>query len=227
MTARERILKRLNTRQAQQRTTQLETYQPRKPEHQNKAELIKRFVSELELHQASVIQISQSQRKETLAKLAKEKALERWLLGYGEDFHASIANILSDFSNSVHVEHFDREIESLKDTLFKHIDVAITQVAAGIAETGTLVLTPSASEPRTLSLIPPIHIAIIQTKQLVPTLNDALKLVEKKYQSTLPTNVLFVSGPSKTADIQQTLAYGAHGPKELIVIIEDEGPSNS
>nr|WP_306288151.1 LUD domain-containing protein [Pseudoalteromonas sp. WY3] len=54
-------------------------------------------------------------------------------------------------------------------------------------------------------------------KTLYPTFSELLE--KEQWHNKLPTNVVFISGPSKTADIQQTLAYGAHGPKELIVLI--------
>jgi L-lactate dehydrogenase complex protein LldG len=80
-------------------------------------------------------------------------------------------------------------------------------------------------EPRTLSLVPPIHFALLDAATIHPTF-DAL--VSENWAAGLPTNALLISGPSKTADIQQTLAYGAHGPKELVVlVINAEGEAMS
>ena len=87
---------------------------------------------------------------------------------------------------------------------------------AGIAETGTLVVESSPQVPRTLSLVPPVHVVVIDEDSVVGSLHQALAHYENK---SLPTNLIFISGPSKTADIQQTLAYGAHGPRELIVYL--------
>ena len=68
-----------------------------------------------------------------------------------------------------------------------------------------------------MSLVPPVHIVIVDGEKMYPDLSSLIKA--EKWQDKLPTNVLLISGPSKTADIQQTLAYGAHGPKELIVLL--------
>jgi L-lactate dehydrogenase complex protein LldG len=68
-----------------------------------------------------------------------------------------------------------------------------------------------------MSLVPPIHFALLDAGQLYDTLFAAI--VGQGWSARLPTNALLVSGPSKTADIQVTLAYGAHGPKELIVLL--------
>ena len=76
-----------------------------------------------------------------------------------------------------------------------------------------------------MSLVPPIHFALLDAGKLYDTLFEAM--VEQGWSDALPTNALLVSGPSKTADIQVTLAYGAHGPKELIVLLlvdEEETP---
>ena len=76
-----------------------------------------------------------------------------------------------------------------------------------------------------MSLVPPIHFAVLDADQLHDTLFDAMSA--QRWSDDMPTNALLVSGPSKTADIQVTLAYGAHGPKELIVLLlvnEEEVP---
>jgi L-lactate dehydrogenase complex protein LldG len=109
------------------------------------------------------------------------------------------------------------QIEEIKADLFHHIDAGFTQARGAIAETGTLIVWPSEAEPRTLSLVPPIHFALLDARSIHPTFFDALRTED--WAAGLPTNALLISGPSKTADIQQTLAYGAHGPKELIVLV--------
>jgi L-lactate dehydrogenase complex protein LldG len=106
----------------------------------------------------------------------------------------------------------------MKETLFYTIDASLTEAAAAIADTGTLLLLPSIAEPRTMSLVPPVHVALLRTSSLVSNFNDLI--VQQQWpDNALPTNALLISGPSKTADIQQTLAYGAHGPKALIVLL--------
>ena len=86
-----------------------------------------------------------------------------------------------------------------------------------IAATGSIVLWPDSDEPRSLSLVPPVHFVIVDAHKMYA---DFITLMaEQRWGGGLPTNVVLISGPSKTADIQQTLAYGAHGPKELIVLL--------
>ncbi|MCR6701331.1 MAG: lactate utilization protein [Dokdonella sp.] len=105
--------------------------------------------------------------------------------------------------------------------LFDGIDAGITTTRGGIVETGTLIVWPDRREPRTLSLVPPVHIAVLRASTLFADLFAAIDA--QGWSGSLPTNALLVTGPSKTADIQRLLVYGAHGPKELvIVLIRDE-----
>ena len=68
-----------------------------------------------------------------------------------------------------------------------------------------------------MSRVPPVHIALFDASCLYENFYQAIS--QEGWANGLPTNSLLISGPSKTADIQQTLAYGAHGPKELIVLV--------
>jgi L-lactate dehydrogenase complex protein LldG len=100
-------------------------------------------------------------------------------------------------------------------------DVGISRAQAGIAETGTLLLDSSRERHRLVSLVPPVHIAILHANQIVGTLGEALALLRQGEQVTpLAT---FVTGPSRTADIELTLAIGVHGPQELFVIVTGSG----
>ncbi|MFP5511857.1 MAG: lactate utilization protein C [Alphaproteobacteria bacterium] len=112
---------------------------------------------------------------------------------------------------------YDRPLEDLKPQLFESIEAGLTTTRGAIAETGSLILWPTADEPRTLSLVPHIHIALLRTDALYDTFLLAMR--EQRWADGMPTNALLVSGPSKTADIEQTLAYGVHGPKRLVVLV--------
>lgn len=113
---------------------------------------------------------------------------------------------------------YDQAIEDWKQDLFTATPAAFTRARSAIAETGTLILWPTPDEPRTMSLVPPLHIVLLDATALHPTFHAAM--LAEGWREGLPTNALLISGPSKTADIQQTLAYGAHGPKELVVLIQ-------
>ena len=96
-------------------------------------------------------------------------------------------------------------------------DVGITTAQAAIAETGTLVLDSADECHRLVSLVPPVHIAIVDASRIVRTLGEALNLLRDGKE--ISPAVTFITGPSRTADIELTLTIGVHGPQELYVIV--------
>ncbi|HEX2269069.1 MAG TPA: LUD domain-containing protein [Pyrinomonadaceae bacterium] len=100
--------------------------------------------------------------------------------------------------------------------LFKY-DAGITMAQAGIAETGTLVLDSSVERNRLVSLVPPVHIAILDASRIYQTLGETLAALQNGEQ--VSPAITFITGPSRTADIELTLAIGVHGPQELYVIV--------
>ena len=101
-----------------------------------------------------------------------------------------------------------------------NFDVGISAAQAGIAETGTLVLDSSRERNRLVSLVPPVHIAILNASVIVQTLGEALSRLRQSEE--VSPIVTLVTGPSRTADIELTLAIGVHGPQELYVIVNND-----
>jgi L-lactate dehydrogenase complex protein LldG len=97
-------------------------------------------------------------------------------------------------------------------------DVAITGVDYLIAETGTIIMLARPEQPRTASLLPPVHIAIADRSQILPDLFD---LYDRLDPQCLPSCVTHITGPSKTGDIELKLVTGVHGPGEVHVIVID------
>lgn len=112
---------------------------------------------------------------------------------------------------------YAQPVETFKERLFDSIGAGITTTLGGIAHTGSLILWPTPEEPRLLSLVPPVHVALLRADRLYDTFWQAM--TANRWSQGMPTNALLVSGPSKTADIEQTLAYGVHGPKRLVVVV--------
>lgn len=106
------------------------------------------------------------------------------------------------------------------DDLFNY-DVGITTAQAAIAETGTLVLEAESERHRLVSLLPPVHIAIVYARDIVLTIGDALSQLHRDDPKEMSRAITFITGPSRTADIELTLTIGVHGPKELYVIVID------
>jgi len=104
--------------------------------------------------------------------------------------------------------------------------VGITGAFAAIAETGTLMLLSGPHTPATVSLLPETHIAVVERARIVATMEEAWDRLRAEH-AALPRAVTFISGPSRTADIEQTITLGAHGPYRVFIIVVDDGPTSA
>lgn len=96
-------------------------------------------------------------------------------------------------------------------------DVGISECDALIAQTGTVLVTSRSSGGRALSCLPPHHVVIARREQMVADLPAAMALVKQRYGSNYPSMISFITGPSRTGDIERILVLGAHGPKKLTI----------
>jgi L-lactate dehydrogenase complex protein LldG len=183
---------------------------------QDTALRIELFCSRMSAVCAEVRVVAREHWVEELKQLCREKAFSNLLFSPNAPLGMEIS---SAWQGKALPQLISREqaIEEWKNELFFDIDAAITSTRGGIAETGTLILWPTKDEPRSYSLVPPVHIAVVDGKQLYATFAEALE--KEQWQKGMPTNALLISGPSKSADIEQTLAYGVHGPTELIILL--------
>ncbi len=112
---------------------------------------------------------------------------------------------------------------------FFRADVGISGANVVAAQTGTIFILENEGNARFSTNAPPIHVCIVGFEKVVPTLDDAFKVIEvlPAYATgvLMPSYVSMITGPSKTADIEKRLIYGVHGPKELHVIFIDNGRS--
>ena len=97
-------------------------------------------------------------------------------------------------------------------------DAAITECDALIAQTGGVAVTSRSAGGRALSVLPPHHVVIARREQLVADLPSAFALLQQKYAPDFPSMISFITGPSRTGDIERILVLGAHGPKKLTVL---------
>jgi L-lactate dehydrogenase complex protein LldG len=95
----------------------------------------------------------------------------------------------------------------------------VTACEALVAQTGSVLVTSRSSGGRALSVLPPHHVVIASREQLVPDLSAAFELLRRKYEGNFPSAISFITGPSRTGDIERILVLGAHGPKRLTVLL--------
>lgn len=128
-------------------------------------------------------------------------------LYYGEDFLTGLLkNIRIKLTNN---------IEDIADC-----DAAVTGCEVLVTRHGTIVCS-SKTGGRKSMVAPHVHIVIATNSQLVYSIKEALAYLNEKYGNDMPSMISFITGPSRTADIEKTLIYGAHGPKELYLFMLD------
>jgi len=101
------------------------------------------------------------------------------------------------------------------------VDLGVTGAAYGIAATGTLVLDAGRAGGRSWSLVPPVHLAILRRSNLVATAADVWRKLPERFPDGPASQMVFVSGPSKSADIEFTLTIGVHGPRHVWMVLVD------
>ena len=182
----------------------------------DRAALKLRFITELErVHGTAHPAEDEADARRILLGLLRDKQVKR--LTQWEDF--ALPFRIADDVRSLGIETMRGQMRELAAA-----DVGVTGAACAIAATGTLVLEMGEGRTRAASLLPPVHIALIRANQLVPRLEDYISQQRKQGLQAFHegSNVVLLTGASRTADIEMNVVYGAHGPLELHVIIIDD-----
>lgn len=189
--------------------------------------LVERFKAEFvriggKLYHATDASNLQQVINEILANLGASKIVA-WSRTDGE-----ITDLLDSFDGTGIVVH--REGKGIDQELFVReaatADVGITSVDYALADTATLVLMSAEGRPRCVSLLPPVHLAILPSGRILPGLDEFFRVLGQETEPVgqqLSSAVTFITGPSRTADIELTLVVGVHGPQQLhVVLLDDE-----
>ncbi len=216
--SRSRILERLHGIHSQSRFTDHPEITETQSPSWTAEEKISRLKSMMESVHSEIHCCSERDFDTVFRKVADEKSIASLLYAKNTQLGSRIHLLKQSTPEKMpELVNYDVTIETMKKRIFS-IDASITETLGGIAETGSLILWPSRDEPRLMSLIPPIHLAVLQAEKIYNTFSEAID--EGRWaEKGMPTNALLISGPSKTADIEQTLVYGVHGPKQLVVFI--------
>ena len=182
--------------------------------NENTTQRVSRLRAALESVKTEVHDTTAGTWVELLLGIAAAKGLRNLLIGtdtpHGAELEARQPANLS-------LKRYTESIDSWRDVLFDEVDASLTLAKSAIAEIGSIILWPTPSEPRLMSLVPSVHFVLLDVGSIHSDFHSAI--TTEGWKDRLPTNALLICGPSKTADIQQTLAYGAHGPRELVVLL--------
>ena len=131
----------------------------------------------------------------TLCSVLDQKQIRKILYGAKTGLVKELGKLKQESTEMIpELIDYKDPIEESKDLLFE-IDAAITTTRGGIAETGSLILWPTPDEPRLMSLVPPIHIAVLYASDIYSTFREAM--ISENWSSEMPTNAILISGPSK------------------------------
>ena len=145
-----------------------------------------------------------------LADLARAKGWKRLAYHAHADTSALTAGLACE-TWSVEQDFDKQRLESC--------DAGLTTCEAIVAQTGSILVSSVTNGGRALSILPHVHVVVGRADQVVGDLTDAFALMRARHGERLPSMLSFITGPSRTGDIERILVLGAHGPKELVLIL--------
>jgi len=215
--SRERILGRLYNAQQYGR----DAYIPQKKvwniKNRSKEENIAEFTERMSAVRTEVFRAKGTAWVAELQKLVEERGQKTLLYAPTTPTGKALAENWKKKS-SCKLVTWEGSVEEYKEELFA-CDGAVTGCLGGIAESAAVILWPTVEEPRLMSIVPPLHVVVVEASKIYTSFQDAIKKL--KWNTVIPTNALLISGPSKTADIELILQFGVHGPTDLMVFITE------
>jgi L-lactate dehydrogenase complex protein LldG len=216
MQAREEILSRLKT--VRKNTPAARPAKPALSEiNLDKKQLLQRFTSELN---AQIGTVYQAKDKEDalgiLSEIASAEGFTSVLATSGDIYGVDIRAFGSQNNVSVSMVQDFSDRKAFRESAFT-VDAGITSADFAVAETGTLGMIFHKDQPRLVSIVPPVHVAIVPVDKLYPVYENVIEQVFKNADK-IPSQFCFITGPSSTSDIQGVNFKGMHGPVKIFVI---------
>ncbi len=173
----------------------------------NKGDKFENFLTNLANNKTEVIRCEEGKLvekiKEILAKLGSKKLLHSSNLPFD----------VNEFENIEKIS-YDKSVNEMSETLF-NCDTSIIQAKLGVSNLG-IFCTSSDEQPRLMSLLPQNCIVLLKKEDVVESMNEAYEVLSKNKR---PTNIVYIAGPSRTADIELILVLGVHGPQRVYGLV--------
>ncbi|HJV45206.1 MAG TPA: lactate utilization protein C [Bacillota bacterium] len=188
-------------------------------EGKTQEDLIQQFMDNLEALNTPVDRIYRSEITSTLESVLQGFGVKSTIFWDDQVFHdLKLADHLREKGiKTVEWNTTGSPMELRREAA--QVDLGIAWGDIGLAETGTVVLFNGGGRGRVVSLLPPAFLCILSEKSIVPRLTQAVQQVHSKIPDGLPSCINFITGPSRTGDIEMDLALGVHGPGKVYVIL--------
>lgn len=159
-------------------------------------------------NRAELIECSEAEISSKINEILKKEELGSIL----------VSSNLSALQIEGNVIAYDKQMEELKDELFS-TDCAILHADYGVSNLGIICVVSSHEQPRLLSLITRACIMLLKKETILGNMSEVFGAIKEQYPQALPSNILFIAGPSRTADIELQVVFGVHGPQKTYVIL--------
>ncbi len=175
----------------------------------NDGDLVKNFIENLIANKSEVVQCDEKDLKEIVLQSLKDFGAKK-ILHYN-----NLPFDVNDFEKEAELIKYNKSANDFGKDLFD-CDISIIQARYGISNLGIFCIT-SDEQPRLMSLLPQSCIVLLKKENIIESINHAHEEIAK--QEKLPTNIVFIAGPSRTADIELQVVLGVHGPQKVKVIL--------
>jgi L-lactate dehydrogenase complex protein LldG len=185
-----------------------------------RARLGSRFIQQVEAVSGRVVKATtEAAACAAIGSLCRERGVSRIAIGaaVSPDLSSALAGLAKGGSEQVACGPIREQDRASTREQAARCELGIAEAHYAIAATGTLAVIANASNPPSLSLLPPISVVIVKVDNIVDDLASALRLLKPEISNG--AQLTLITGPSRTADIEKRIVLGVHGPKELLVIL--------
>lgn len=173
-------------------------------------DLVEEYIARTTENKANVIKTNLSNLEKNINEIIQKENVKNLIYPNGLPINLDEIKINNKFK-------FDKPIESFKTELFNY-DTSIINANSAVSSHGVFCVISSKIQPRLLSLTPKLCIVLLKKENIVKSLSAAFNDI-KKQNETIPTNILFISGPSRTSDIELKTVMGVHGSQIVYVLV--------
>lgn len=176
----------------------------------DEADIYTEFTTRIVENKSFLVESSLENLKTDIENIFKKEGVTNLIYPNGLPLDVDNIEIANKFK-------FDKEIEEFKEDIFNY-DVSIVKSIYAVSSHGVCCIASSKEQPRLLSLTPKVCIMLVDKTTIVKSLSEALHKLKEQNNGILPTNTIFISGPSRTADIELISVLGVHGSQIAYVV---------